>query len=54
MPPKGQGKRLTEEEVALLPRWIKQGAKYRQALVIQSPSYEEVPTTDSSCGFFHR
>ena len=28
MPPKGKGQPLTEEEVALLSEWIKQGAKY--------------------------
>jgi len=43
MPPKGRGERLSEEEVALLREWIRQGAKFDKHWSYKPLVREEVP-----------
>jgi len=43
MPPPGSGRRLTNEEVDLLRRWIDQGAKYDQHWSYVPPTRPDVP-----------
>ena len=52
MPPKGRGERLSEEEVALLTEWIKQGAKYDKHWSYKSPVRAEVPEKEHPVDFF--
>jgi hypothetical protein len=44
MPPKGKEERLSEEEVALLTEWIKQGAKYDEHWSYKQPFRSETPS----------
>ncbi len=44
MPPRKSGPRLTEDEVALLRRWIEQGAKYAEHWAFISPKTVEPPS----------
>ncbi len=43
MPPEGKGRQLTEEEVALLRRWIAQGAAYAEHWSYQKPNRPPLP-----------
>ena len=43
MPPKGRGERLSEEEVALLREWIKQGAQYDKHWSYKQPVRLQTP-----------
>lgn len=52
MPPKGRGERLSEEEVALLTKWIKQGAKYDKHWSYKPPVRAEVAEKDHPVDFF--
>ncbi|HAD21147.1 MAG TPA: hypothetical protein DCF87_03415 [Opitutae bacterium] len=52
MPPKGRGERLSEEEVALLTEWIKQGAKYDKHWSYKSPVRAQVPEKEHPVDFF--
>ena len=52
MPPKGRGERLSEEEVALLTEWIKQGAKYDKHWSYKSPLRSKVPEKEHPVDFF--
>ena len=50
MPPEGKGRRFTHEEIALLTRWIDQGANYDQHWSYVKPRRPEVPQV-SAAGF---
>ena len=52
MPPKGRGERLSEEEVALLTEWIKQGAKYDKHWSYKSPVRAKVPEKEHPVDYF--
>ncbi len=52
MPPKGRGERLSEEEVALLTEWIKQGAKYDKHWSYKAPLRTQVPEKEHPVDFF--
>ena len=52
MPPKGRGERLSEEEVALLTEWIKQGAKYDKHWSYKSPVRAKVPVKEHPVDYF--
>ena len=52
MPPKGRGERLSEEEVALLTEWIKQGAKYDKHWSYKSLVRAEAPEKEHPVDFF--
>ena len=52
MPPKGRGERLSEEEVALLTEWIKQGAKYDKHWSYKSPVRAQVPAKEHPVDYF--
>ena len=52
MPPKGRGERLSEEEVALLTEWIKQGAQYDKHWSYKTPLRAQVPAKDHPVDFF--
>ncbi len=52
MPPKGRGERLSEEEVALLTEWIKQGANYDKHWSYKSLVRTEAPKNDHPVDFF--
>ncbi|MGB1129867.1 MAG: PSD1 and planctomycete cytochrome C domain-containing protein [Haloferula sp.] len=46
MPPADFGKRLTEEEIELLKRWVEQGAPYEKHWSYQAPKRPAVPASD--------
>ena len=52
MPPKGRGERLSEQEVALLTEWIKQGAKYDKHWSYKSLVRAEAPEKEHPVDFF--
>tara|TARA_E500000178_G_scaffold152845_1_gene152625 strand:+ start:97 stop:2931 length:2835 start_codon:yes stop_codon:yes gene_type:complete len=52
MPPKGRGERLSEEEVALLTEWIKQGARYDKHWSYKSPVRAPIPAKEHPVDFF--
>ena len=43
MPPKGKGKPITDQEVALLEKWVAQGAEYDKHWSYKKPHRTEVP-----------
>lgn len=43
MPPPGKGEKFTEEEIALLKQWVKEGAKYEVHWSYANPEKPEVP-----------
>ncbi len=43
MPPKSSNLRLTEREISLIEKWIKQGAKYEKHWAFTPPKKQEVP-----------
>ncbi len=43
MPPPGKGKPLTKDEIALLERWVEQGAHYAKHWAYEKPTRPEVP-----------
>jgi hypothetical protein len=44
MPPEGKGRRLSEEEVDLIRRWIRQGAAYARHWAYQRPTRRPLPS----------
>ena len=52
MPPKGKGDRLTQDEVALVTKWIKQGAEYDKHWSYKPPVRTKVPTAVHPIDYF--
>ena len=52
MPPKGKGDRLTQDEVALLTKWIKQGAEYDKHWSYKPPVRVKVPKAVHPIDYF--
>ena len=52
MPPKGRGEKLSEEEVALLTEWIKQGAQYDKHWAYKAPVRPDTPSERHPVDYF--